>query len=146
MERIAFSAEIEALLRAGDLPVGDLDANEQVHLFASRHDDGALAGVIGVEIHGRSGLLRSLAVASTSRRAGVGRALVDHAEGWASRSGLTALYLLTTTADGFFRRLGYRELPRSAAPQAIRATAEFSSLCPASASLMSKRLGGREEI
>jgi amino-acid N-acetyltransferase len=50
------------------------------------------------------------------------------------------LYLLTTTADAFFRRLGYEQTARELAPPAIKATREFSSLCPSSSIFMVKQL------
>ena len=55
--------------------------------------------------------------------------------------GVTTLYLLTNTADGLFRQLGYVDTTRTMAPDAIRATSQFSGLCPASSLLMSKPLG-----
>jgi amino-acid N-acetyltransferase len=48
--------------------------------------------------------------------------------------------LLTTTAEDFFRALGYARIARELAPEAIRTTREFSSLCPASSVVMVKRL------
>jgi amino-acid N-acetyltransferase len=44
--------------------------------------------------------------------------------------------LLTTTAAPFFTRFGFTSAARDAAPAALRATAEFASLCPASAVCM----------
>jgi amino-acid N-acetyltransferase len=67
-------------------------------------------------------------------------ALVKHVEAYVVDQGIDRLYLLTNTAEAFFARLGYRTLPRSAAPQAIRDTSEFSSLCPDDAAFMGKEL------
>jgi amino-acid N-acetyltransferase len=50
------------------------------------------------------------------------------------------MYLLTTTAETFFERRGYRRVDRTEAPQAIQTTVEFASLCPASSAFMIKRL------
>ena len=47
-----------------------------------------------------------------------------------------ALYLLTTTAPDYFRRLGFRALARRHAPAALRESAEFRGACPDSALLM----------
>ena len=54
--------------------------------------------------------------------------------------GVTTLYLLTNTADGLFRQLGYVDTTRTMAPDVIRATSQFSGLCPSSSVLMSKHL------
>jgi N-acetylglutamate synthase-like GNAT family acetyltransferase len=50
------------------------------------------------------------------------------------------VWLLTTTARAFFDKLGYAAVDRAGVPGAIRATAQFSALCPDSATVMVKRL------
>ena len=87
-------------------------------------------------------MLRSLAVAETARGCGCGKALVQGIEATARSRGVANLYLLTNTAETFFARLGYRTIARADAPEAIRTTEEFSSLCPDSAVVMVKTLGG----
>ncbi len=47
---------------------------------------------------------------------------------------------LTTTAETFFKRLGYERIERSQAPLSIERTREFASLCPASSAFMVKSL------
>jgi amino-acid N-acetyltransferase len=54
--------------------------------------------------------------------------------------GLRALYLLTTTAEHYFPRFGFTRVDRSAVPADIRATEEFRSACPASATVMARPL------
>lgn len=85
-------------------------------------------------------MLRSLATHEEVRNTGLGRALVEHAELNASLMGLSAIYLLTTTATDFFERLGYGQLCRGQAPDSISKTIQFSDLCPASSHLMRKLL------
>jgi amino-acid N-acetyltransferase len=51
------------------------------------------------------------------------------------------MYLLTTTAEGFFARRSYEKVDRDAVPGVIKETAEFQSLCPASAVCMVRHLG-----
>ena len=63
-----------------------------------------------------------------------------HAERVARQRGITALYLLTTTAEAFFTRRGYDRIGREAAPPMLRQTAEFAALCPASAACLTKAL------
>jgi N-acetylglutamate synthase-like GNAT family acetyltransferase len=48
--------------------------------------------------------------------------------------------LLTETAETFFRRLGYTVIERDQAPSAVASSAEFRTLCPATAVCMTKRL------
>jgi amino-acid N-acetyltransferase len=59
---------------------------------------------VGLEPCGQDALLRSLVVAPDERAHGLGTSLVEHAEQEARKRGLRALYLLTTTAEGFFSR------------------------------------------
>lgn len=127
------------LLRGAGLPVEDL-AVERMKDFIVATSDGSLAGVIGLEAFQQVGLLRSLVVDPDSRAAGVGRLLVAALEADARRRGLTDLWLLTIDANRYFQALGYLARERHLAPQAIRETAEFSQLCPGTATLMQKTI------
>lgn len=102
--------------------------------------DDKLVGVIGLEIYGTVALLRSLAVVPAQRNNGRGKSLVKFAEEYAADHGIESLYLLTTTAGDFFSRLGYTNTAREDAPSSIKATSQFSGLCPASSVFMSKHL------
>ena len=130
--------EVKTLLEANSLPTSDLTL--EVRLLGE-HEGGRLVGVVGLEARGGAGLLRSLAVEPGRRGSGLGSGLVRAIEQAAASDGITDLYLLTTTAEAFFARRGYRRVSRDAAPAGIRATAEFSSICPSSSTCMTKRLG-----
>ncbi|HYD81143.1 MAG TPA: arsenic resistance N-acetyltransferase ArsN2 [Paucimonas sp.] len=136
---IAADGGARRLLDDCGLPYADLDA-PAVRLFGFYLDE-ELAGMVGLECHGDIGLLRSLAVAARHRGTGLGAVMTAHAERRADEFGLDELYLLTMTARDFFERLGYRTARRDEAPDAIRATQQFSGLCPASSVLMTKRVG-----
>lgn len=97
-------------------------------------------GLVGVEFHGPDALLRSLVVLPEHRSRGTGARLVTRAEAYARDQGAAAVYILTTTAEHFFRARGYVTAPRTNAPVGIRETPEFSSLCPASSAFLVKRL------
>lgn len=139
MEQVAYNQEVSSLLVACDLPVADLRDNGNVFFFGFRHEN-ELSGVIGVELCGDFGLLRSLATSAAHRGNGLGQKLVVLAEEWATRSNLKALYLLTATAESFFERLGYEKLSRSEAPKTIAETPQFAGLCPGSSTFMGKAL------
>jgi amino-acid N-acetyltransferase len=100
----------------------------------------APTGLVGVEFHGPNALLRSLAVNPAARSRGVGAALITHAEAHARSRGARSMFLLTTTAEEFFRRHGYASVARDSAPPAIRGSREFADLCPASSAFMVKAL------
>jgi amino-acid N-acetyltransferase len=130
---------VRCLLSEAELPTSDITP-EKLETFFACESDGELEGVVGLELHGTVGLLRSLVVSPRSRSRGLGSALVAHAEGIAQASGVVWLYLLTTTAERFFRRLGYETVPREVAPPEIQRTSEFSAICPVSSAFMVKRL------
>jgi protein-tyrosine-phosphatase/N-acetylglutamate synthase-like GNAT family acetyltransferase len=133
--------EVRALLEANGLPVLDLDRARLPDFIVAR-DGGQLVGCVAVERLGTEGLIRSLAVSEGRRGQGIGARLVEEAEALARRGGIGALYLLTTTAERFFAARGYQRLPRESAPASIGSTTEFTSVCPASAALMTKPLEG----
>lgn len=124
-----------ALLQAQDLPVSDITDEHLEHFFFVG-SDGSPTGVVGLEIYGADALLRSLVVGENARRKGLGSALVEHAEQYAGSKSVRSIYLLTTTAEAFFKRLGYERVDRSQAPSSIERTREFASLCPASSAFM----------
>jgi amino-acid N-acetyltransferase len=138
-ETISLNSEVEALLTEAQLPIADIASSRSLNLLGCR-DGGRLVGVVGVEVYGSVGLLRSLAVEAKHRNSGLGLYLVSHAEAWAVEQGVKTLYLLTTTAAQFFTKRGYEVVTRSEAPGAIAATAQFSGLCPASSTFMRKVL------
>jgi amino-acid N-acetyltransferase len=128
-----------ALLQAQGLPVSDITDEHLEHFFFVG-SGGAPTGLVGLEIYGSDALLRSLVVDENARGQGLGSALTDHAERYAASRNVRAIYLLTTTAETFFRRLGYQRIDRREAPPEIKSTREFVDLCPASSAFMFKRL------
>lgn len=130
---------VRRLLGEAKLPASDLRAGQMENFFGCGAED-APKGVVGLEILGEDALLRSLAVDPSAQGRGCAKALVAEAERHARERGVRRLYLLTTTAADFFAHLGYKTLGREEAPEAIRATSEFSMLCPASSVLMLKEI------
>jgi N-acetylglutamate synthase-like GNAT family acetyltransferase len=127
-----------AVIRAG-LPADDILApGAQFWRFAT--DDDVPAGFGGIEVHGADALMRSVVTLPPLRERGVGRAIVKALEAEALVMKCSAVWLLTTTARDFFEQLGYAVVDRSQVPAAIRATAQFSALCPDTAAVMVKRL------
>lgn len=139
VEPIAPGPELVELLAACELPTEDVHEEKPLVFFGCR-EDGHLLAVVGVETGPRTALLRSLAVAPAARGRGLGRRLVAFVERLNAARDVPALYLLTTTAADFFRRLGYVDTPRERAPDAIRAGAQFSRLCPDNAHFLMKPL------
>jgi amino-acid N-acetyltransferase len=124
-------------LAAASLPTADLDPGRMGE-FLVADVAGNSAGLVGLELLGETGLLRSLVVDKTRRGHGIGEALVAAVLDRAEAANLDELWLLTIDADGYFARLGFEVRSRDEAPAAVRATPEFSSLCPGDAVLMSR--------
>ena len=133
--------ELIAVLDAAKLPTVDI-LNGGRDFF--RFEDHALVGFAGIEGNGPDRLLRSVVVVPSRRSVGAGSALVAALERLAVSQGVERLHLLTTTARAFFERCGYRMAERTTAPTAVTGSAEFRSLCPASASYLVKTIGGAD--
>jgi N-acetylglutamate synthase-like GNAT family acetyltransferase len=132
------AAGIRALLTQSRLPISDLVSSQPEFVVA--HAGGELVGIGAIESLGAAGLLRSVAVIPPRRKSGLGRDIVQRLERLARKAGMHELILLTETAQPFFERLGYEVIDRGAAPAAVQASAEFTSLCPQSAVCMRKPL------
>lgn len=135
--RVARPADITIiakLLQENGLPSDDISEKLDCLVLALQHD--LLAGIGGLEVHGEYGLLRSIVTTERFRGLGFGKRLVEHLLGLARERGIDRVYLLTTTADTYFAKLGFEPADRNAAPAEIQATSEFATLCPADASCM----------
>jgi len=128
---------VKNLLRAVGLPTDGIGGEFAAgYVLAERN--GAVVGVAGVEVYGRSGLLRSVAVEPSQRGLGLGRLLVEDRLHWAAANCLRTVYLLTTT--GFFSKLEFATIERAELATEVKASEEFSRICPETATAMVRRL------
>ncbi len=132
---------VETLLVSAQLPregVADHYAN-----FFVAEIDGKIVGAGGLENCGEGvGLLRSFVVLPDYRNQGIASKLYSEVLEHCRHLGVSALYLLTTTAQGYFAKLGFVPIARAKAPLPIQRTQQFSQLCPNSAALMYRSLVG----
>lgn len=133
----ASDAALEATLLEAALPIDDLGTSEGRYFRFDRN--GVLAGFGGFEPYGPDALLRSVVVVPQMRGTGTGRAIAGALLSEMRQAGIQDAYLLTTTAEGFFTRLGFAEIERKRAPARILATPQAATIC-SSAPLLSKRL------
>jgi amino-acid N-acetyltransferase len=131
--------QVRQLLAGCELPDEDITASHLKHFLVVRHETN-LAGVIGLELFGQCALLRSLAVETHAQGQGIASRLVKKIEEYARSHDVESLYLLTTTAEGFFEKQGYRTTDRNNVPTVLKETAEFKSICPSTAICMVKSL------
>lgn len=133
-------SSIGSMLAAANLPKEGIAASGVVFVVAEI--GGRVVGCVGIEAHGKVGLIRSLVVDSSRRGGGIARGLVERAHALAGLGGMRHLCLLTTDAAAFWQHFGYTSVARSSVPDRVRASAEFVALCPASAVCMTRPLGG----
>ncbi|MGZ8290749.1 MAG: arsenic resistance N-acetyltransferase ArsN2 [Telluria sp.] len=133
---------IAQILADAGLPTSDI-APSLLEDFVVLEKDGDIVGCVGIERYGSNALLRSLAVDASRRGVGQGRHLVEAIEARAAQSGVSRLFLLTTSASGFFEDHGYQLIERGAVPEALMHSAQFSELCPANAACMEKDLAAQ---
>ena len=122
------------LIHSSNLPLTGFA--DQIERTLAARQGGKAIGCAALEVRGAAALLRSVAVAASARGQGVGARLVESALALARQHGVGEVYLLTTTAEPFFERLGFRRASREEVPPSIKETGEFQEVCPASATVM----------
>jgi amino-acid N-acetyltransferase len=129
---------IVALVTSAGLPAEGVRDQPGDYFVVVR--DARIVGCCGLERYGDDALLRSVAVDDGERGRGTGARLVNHALSTARASGVRSVTLLTTTAEGYFPKFGFRRIDRDAAPPPVRESEEFRTLCPSTAVVMSLEL------
>ena len=129
---------IEELLRDNGLPSDGV--HDRLATTLVEVDEGHLTGTAALEVFSDGALLRSVAVDSRRRSAGTGARLVQGLLSIAEQRRLPAVYLLTTTAEHYFPRFGFERVAREDVPEGVQQSVEFRSACPASATVMRKKL------
>jgi amino-acid N-acetyltransferase len=125
---------IVRLLSDNGLPTDGLPANSE-NVLVARLGDRVVASA-ALEIYPDGALLRSVAVEGTQRGSGIGHRIVRAALDLARQRGTESVYLLTTTAETFFPRFGFRRITRAEVPTGVQTSVEFQSACPVSAVVM----------
>lgn len=109
IEQTRDSAAVRSLLsRAGMIDYG-IESSASCYLVA--YDGSAAVGVIGVETKVTVALVRSLLVLVQFRHRGIATKLFAAARKAAHTRGARELYLLSTEAAGFWKRMGFAEVP-----------------------------------
>lgn len=130
---------VEELLLASKLPLDGV--RDHFSDFIVAEDGNGIEGAVGLEKYDSVALLRSAVVAPQLRGTGVGRKLVEQVLERAEEDGIDELYLLTTTAENYFPRFGFKPTTRAAVPEELKSSAEFRGACPDTAVVMKRRLG-----
>ncbi len=118
--------QIEALITAERLPAYGLA--EYLETFFVLDEGRRAVGCAGLEIYSEAALLRSVVVAPERRGRVDGRRLVEAALAEARRRDVRRVYLFTMHADGFFRRMGFREVGLGEFAEAVRASRQYEAV------------------
>lgn len=137
-QHVKTNKELESLknfLQVNQLPADDLQLKNSL-LLTYYNADEALVGSGGLEFYGDKALLRSLAISPELRGQQLGKQVVHDLLQQARVAGMKEVYLLTQTAFYFFQKLGFNEVQRDLVPAEIKASSEFSQVCPSTAQVM----------
>ncbi|MGZ4810909.1 MAG: arsenic resistance N-acetyltransferase ArsN2 [Thermoanaerobaculia bacterium] len=126
--------EIKKLLVASGLPVAGVD--EHWKTFVVARDAGHIVGCGGSEPYATVALIRSIAVDADHRSSGLGRRIVRQLIDRLASRGLRDFYLLTTTAEDYFKKRGFKTVEREEVHPQLLQSREFQDACPASAVCM----------
>ena len=125
---------IKTVLDVNNLPLAGVDDHWPTFLVARDGDRVVACG--GAEAYPSAALIRSVAVMPDYQRHGLGRRLVRQLIDRLSARGLREFYLLTTTAEEYFRKRGFKTIDRDEVHPQLLASREFQDACPASAVCM----------
>jgi amino-acid N-acetyltransferase len=125
---------IKALLLASDLPTEGVDEHWKTFIVA--RDGERVVACGGAEAYQFVALIRSVAVQADYRSHGLGRRIVRQLLDRLASRGLREFYLLTTTAEEYFRKRGFKTIDRDEVHPQLLSSREFQDACPASAICM----------
>ncbi|MFZ6742091.1 arsenic resistance N-acetyltransferase ArsN2 [Undibacterium sp. JH2W] len=131
-------SKIARLLQDLDLPIDG--AQEHIHHFHLIYADDEMLGCAGLEVYGKYALLRSLAIKTEAQAQQCGKLLLQHMIDIALAAGVGHLFLLTTDADAYFHKQGFRKIETTKLPASLQASRQLQGACPASAIAMQLKI------
>lgn len=132
--------EVLDILTRVELPHDGVKEHFEDFLVA-RSGGGRLLGCVGLERHGKLGLLRSAAVLPEFQGQWIGNKLIRELLKQAASDGVTEVALLTTTAKDFFqKKFGFKEARRFRYEKRLQNSPEWNLLRCSSAAFMTLKL------
>lgn len=125
---------IKALLESNQLPTAGVDDHWKTFLIARDGEKVVACG--GAEAYQFAALIRSVAVAPEYRSHGIGRKIVRQLLDRLASRGLREFYLLTLTAEEYFRKRGFKTIDRDEVHPQLLSSREFQDACPDTAVCM----------
>ena len=127
-------AAIKQLLEINDLPLEGVDDHWKTFVVAREGE--TLVGCGGAEAYRNAALIRSIAVDPGHRNQGIARMIVRQLLDRLSSRGIREFYLLTTTAQDYFKKRGFKKCDRDEVNPQLLASHEFQDACPKTATVM----------
>jgi len=124
---------IQSLLETNNLPVSDL--NDDITFFVEKANNSIIA-TGGIESAGNDAIIRSIAVDNAYKGKGFGSKITRQLLKYAKETGMKDIYLLTTTAENYFPRYGFKKIDRQAVPVDVKNSSQYKDVCPESAVVM----------
>jgi len=103
---------------------------EHLGSFVVAKDEGRVVACSGAEAYQFAALIRSVAVSPEYRSIGLGRRMVREIIDRLSSRGLREFYLLTTNAEGYFKKRGFKPIDRDEIHPQLLASKELQGACP----------------
>jgi len=125
---------IRQLLITNDLPTSGIEDHWKTFIVA--RDGEAIVGCGGSEAYKFAALIRSVAVAGSHRGRGIGRRIVRQLVDRLASRGIREFYLLTTTAQPYFAKRGFKPIDRDEIHPQLLASTELQGACPETAVCM----------
>ncbi len=126
---------IKELLTTNSLPTAGVDDHWKTFIVA--REGSRVIGCGGAETHQFVALIRSVAVAEDRRRTGIGRQIVRQLLDRLASRGVRQFYLLTTSAEEYFHKRGFKTIDRDEIHPQLLGSAELQGgACPATAICM----------
>ena len=134
---------VERLVHDAGLITAGIPAH--IEEFLVLEEEGRIIASAGLERYGLQALLRSVAVAPAYRNRGFARLLVSRILDHAAGRQVQDVYLFTTTAPGYFRRLGFVSVPREDVAEPVRASEEYGECCSGAETMVLRLQPAAEE-
>jgi amino-acid N-acetyltransferase len=125
---------IKALLTANGLPTAGVDDHWKTFIVARDGEQMVACG--GAEAYQFAALIRSIAVDPAHRSQGLGRRIVRQLLDRLASRGLREFYLLTTDAEAYFQKRGFKTIDRDEVHPQLLSSREFQDACPDTATCM----------
>jgi amino-acid N-acetyltransferase len=125
---------IRRLLAAEGLPIAGVEEHWRTFVVAREGD--RVIGCGGAEAYKLAALIRSIAIDAGYRGRGIGRRIVRQLLDRLASRGLREFYLLTTTAESYFQKRGFRTIERNEVHPQILQSQELQGACPDTAVCM----------